>query len=251
MEVAEHVAALRNDGALMAAAIEAAGASAPIPTCPEWTMRDLVLHQGEVHRWATAHVTGNAGEPGADEADFVGPLPDDRDLVAWFEVGHAGLVDALTNAPADLECWTFLAAPSPLAFWARRQCHETGIHRADAQSASMAIAPFDPAVAADGIDELLTGFVTRPKSKLRSDIPRSLGVAATDTGDRWRVRVSDHVETERGAGGAPGDADCMIQGTASDLFLFLWNRTARTTIEAEGDVGLLDVWRNLVRIRWS
>ena len=32
---------------------------ARVPTCPEWTVRDLLAHQTMVHRWATAHVRGD------------------------------------------------------------------------------------------------------------------------------------------------------------------------------------------------
>ena len=53
---------------------------------------------------------------------------------------------------------TFLPAPSPLAMWARRQAHETSIHRCYAESATGATTGFDPTFAADGIDELLYGF---------------------------------------------------------------------------------------------
>ena len=35
-----------------------AGLRAPVPTCPGWTVRDLVAHQGMVHRWAAALVRG-------------------------------------------------------------------------------------------------------------------------------------------------------------------------------------------------
>ncbi len=248
MEVSEHIAALRVDGALMAAAIDAVGPDAAIPTCPEWTMRDLVLHQGEVHRWARTHVAEARTEPVGDDTEWLGPLPDDGALAAWFREGHAMLVDALETADPDVQCWSFLAAPSPLAFWARRQCHETGIHRADAQSASGAITPFPAAVAADGIDELLTGFVTRPKSRLRSETPTSLRVQADDTGDEWLVRVHDTVVTERNAGAS---ADCTIRGAASDLHLFLWNRGIADPLAVDGDTSVLDLWRTSVTIRWS
>src|SRR4051794_22405295 len=165
----------------MAAAIEAVPATAPIPTCPEWTMRDLVLHQGEVHRWAGAIVAGKHMKP--PEGDVVGPAPSDPALVDWFREGHASLVDALETADPALECWSFLPAPSPLAFWARRQCHETGIHRADAETASGTITPFAPDVAVDGIDELLSAFITRRGGRLTSEMPRTLLVQTDDTRD--------------------------------------------------------------------
>jgi uncharacterized protein (TIGR03083 family) len=250
VDVPSHIARLRTEGELMAQAIEAVAPTAPIPTCPEWTMRDLVLHQGEVHRWACAHVAGRRTEPVGDDEDVVGPLPADADLSPWFRDGCAALVDALEQADPALECWTFMKAPSPLAFWARRQCHETAVHRVDAQSASGAITPIPADIAADGVDELLTGFITRSKTRLRSDVPRTIAVRTTDTSDAWLVRVSaDPVVTERGSTDA--EADCTVSGGASDLELFLWNRFGRETVDVAGDASLLDLWRDTVTIRWS
>ena len=40
----------------MAVWSRAAGPDASVPTCPGWTVRDLLAHQGMVHRWATAVV---------------------------------------------------------------------------------------------------------------------------------------------------------------------------------------------------
>jgi len=211
-------------------------------------MRDLVLHQGQVHRWAMAHVVGRRTEPVGDDEDVVGPPPSDADLATWLHDGCEALAAALEEADPALECWTFFAAPSPRAFWARRQCHETVIHRVDAESATGAVTPIAPDVAADGIDELLTGFVTRSRGQLRSDPPRTLAVRTTDTGDAWVARVSsDPVVVER----ANGDADCTIAASASDVDQFLWNRLDADAVEVTGDASLLDLWRGTVTIRWS
>jgi uncharacterized protein (TIGR03083 family) len=247
VDIAEHIDALRHQGELMAKAVAAVDAGASIPTCPEWTMRDLVLHQGEVHRWATTIVADGRTEPVGDDVDFVGPLPDDAGLVEWFRDGCDALTDALESADPQLDCWSFLVASSPVAFWARRQCHETGMHRADAESASGAITRFPPALAADGIDELLTGFVTRPKTRLKSETTRALAVRPTDTASGWTLRIADRIETTR----ALNDADCVISAPASDLHLFLWNRIGRDAIHVVGDESLLDEWRDKVTIRWS
>ena len=243
MEIGEHIAALRDEGDLMAKAIAAAEPDARIPTCPEWTMRDLVVHTGTVHRWATANVT----EPSDKPADPTVTPPDDAALGDWFREGVADLVTALEAASPDLQYWSFMAAPSPLAFWARRQCHETGIHRADAEAASGAMTPFAPAVAVDGIDELLVGFITRRGGRLVSEVPRTLGVHTTDTNDDWLVRIDDRVTTSRGH----DDADCVISASASDLNLFLWNRVDQSKVHITGDATLLDLWRDTVTIRWS
>lgn len=247
MQIAEHVAALRQEGELMAEAAAAVDVDAPIPTCPEWRMRDLVLHIGQVHRWATAVVTHPAPQP-ADATEAMGPTPDDAALVDWFRDGHHALVDALDSAEPGVAAWTFMAAPSPLAFWARRQCHETGMHRADAESASHNISAFAPDVAADGIDELLRSFITRPGGRLKSDTPRSLLVRAIDTGDEWLVRISqDDVVTER----TGGEADCAVSGHASDVHLLLWNRVGTDALTVDGDRSVLDLWRGSVTVRWG
>jgi uncharacterized protein (TIGR03083 family) len=210
-------------------------------------MRDLVLHLGQVHRWATAVVAHPAPAP-ADAAEAMGPVPDDGGLVQWFRSGHRALCDTIEHADPTAAYWTFMDAPSPLAFWARRQCHETGMHRADAESASGPISAFAPDVAADGIDELLVGFITRSGGRLKSDTPRALSVRATDTGDDWLVRISnDDVVTERAAGAA----DCTVTGRASDLHLLLWNRAGADPLTIDGDRSLLDLWRDSVTVRWG
>jgi uncharacterized protein (TIGR03083 family) len=249
MEVAEHIAALQRDGERLAAAAQRAGPDTPVPTCPGWLVRDLVRHVGGVHRWAAAHVAGPRTEPwNADLHDVVGAWPDDAELATWFRDGHAELVQTLRAADPALQCWTFLRAPSPLAMWARRQAHETAIHRADAELAGGAAASFAPAFAADGVDELLTCFIPRRSSKLRADPPRTLRVCAEDAAGDWLVRIGpEHAET---VAGAPG-ADCEVRGRAAELYLVLWHRLDPDVLTVAGDSAVLELFRDRVRIRWS
>src|SRR5439155_912391 len=154
MEGSAYLDALRREGELLASAAERFTLDTPIPTCPDWRLRDLLHHIGDVHRWARAHVAEGRQKPiGRKELTaLAGPLPDDADLLAWFREGHARLVHTLQTADPATECWTFLAAPSPVAFWTRRQAHETGIHRADAESPGGAagMTPYPAPFAADG-----------------------------------------------------------------------------------------------------
>ena len=98
---------------------------------------DLLRHTGYIHRWATRHVTECPDHvlDGPPEEEILRGGAPDPELLGWFRAGHAALVETLTTADPALECATFMAAPSSLAFWARRQAHETAIHRADAESA--------------------------------------------------------------------------------------------------------------------
>ncbi len=207
MDVATHIEALRADGDRMAAASRAADPGAPVPTCPEWAVRDLVRHMGGVHRWATAYVAEARPEYSPiDLEELVGGWPTDADLADWFVAGHTALVGALTEAPADLECWSFLPAPSPLAMWARRQAHETAIHRVDAElSAGMDPHPFVPSFAADGVDELLTCFVPRRSTGLRAERPATLAVSCADDDAAWVLTIGpDGVTASAGAGAGDG-----------------------------------------------
>ena len=265
MEITEHIAALDRDGRLLADAAAEAGLAAAIPACPGWQVRDLVRHQAYVHGWAARHVTERPAEviDEDDEAAVLAGGPADDELIGAYRLGLARLVAALGDADPGLRCGTFLPAPSPLAFWARRQAHETAIHRFDAQSARREGPPgpqeaFPPDFAADGIDELIAGFAARP----RKDGPgQSLLVRATGmtTAVAWHYAwPADGQVTARrlpatAAAGPAGRADCVVSGPASGVYLFMWNRCTASDagITVSGDPGILAAWRSSIHIRWS
>jgi uncharacterized protein (TIGR03083 family) len=199
-----------------------------------------------VHRWAAAFVAEGHTSYHPD-----GGLPDlDGDaLLTWFREGHRQLVDTLAAAPVDVECWHFLPAPSPLAFWARRQAHETTVHRVDAEAARGGVgSEIAAGFAADGIDELLRGFHARRRSRVRSDEPRVLRVRATDAEDAvWTVRLSQ--EPPAATRDATGAADCEVAGPAAQLYLSLWNREPFP--EVTGDAAVAALWREKSAVTWS
>ena len=213
-----------------------AGLRAPVPTCPDWTVRDLVAHQGMVHRWAAALLRGERDvDPDAVEA--AGRA--EPDPLEWLRDGVIELAEALMAAPSGGRAPVFLRdAPGPREFWARRQCHETSVHAVDAMSAALGRFP-DPSetwletdLAVDGIDELLGGFLTRPRSRLRCDEDAVLVVAPDDVPDWWLVELGPGPAVTTRRTGPRVDGDWVLRGTAVDLYLSLWNRTSR---EALGD----------------
>ena len=264
MEVAEFIESLRQEGARMTAAAHAASPEAPVPSCPEWVARDLIRHTGGIHRWATGFVAEASTEPPTKSLEeVVGGWPGDEELADWFEAGYFALVAALAGAPPDLQCWTFMPAPSPLAFWSRRQAHETAIHRVDTELAAGRVADhlssFTPAFAADGVDELLTGFVPRRSTGLRAEQPATLGIRCVDDDGAWVLTIGpDGVTTAAGGGGggafgagADADADCTVRGAAGDLYLALWNRPGVERLQIDGDPAVLELFNEAVQVRWT
>jgi uncharacterized protein (TIGR03083 family) len=255
MEIAEHLDALDRDGELLADAAEDAGLTALVLPCPGWQVRDLVRHQAYVHGWAARHVRDRLPEviDEATEEVVLDGGPPDAELIASYRAGHAALVSTLRGAAPDVACATFMPAPSPLAFWARRQAHETAIHRYDAQSAGSNGPPdpakvFAPAFAADGIDEVIMGFAPRNR-RLRGGT-WSLAVRPTDDAGRWHVRPGPgKTEVAR----TDAAADCVLSGPASGLYVFLWNRCAAQDagIEVTGDASVLTTWNSAVRVKWN
>ena len=249
----QHLGALRDAVVAFARYADRAGPAAAVPTCPEWTVRDLVAHQGMVHRWAAALVRGERPDDDAVAA-FETAGRDSADPVGWLRDGALEVTRAVTEAPEDRAALVFLNdAPPPRAFWARRQCHETTIHAVDAMSAALGRPPraeetwIDPAVAVDGVDELLGGFLTRPRSRLRCEEDALLVVCPDDVDEWWEVALGPRpalVTRHSTAYDGAGDADWEVSGSAVELYLRLWNRHDPAA-PGHGD------WRHLTAVRWS
>ena len=268
-DVPGYVGALRSQGELLADAAQRAGLAAVVPSCPGWTVRDLLRHTGYVHRWATGFVAEGQTRPdGASEEEILSQGPDDAELPGWFRAGHATLVRALGAAAPDLNCWAFLPAPSPLAFWARRQAHETAIHRVDAEQAARDTAgqrpgaaghaaagngtSFEPRFAADGVDELVMGFLARSIKRGNWAAPGgSLAIRADDGtagGADWLIAGGQDAP---GVSRSTGRADCEVTGPASELYLMLWNRGPADRLQVTGDPGILAAFGRALQITWS
>ena len=258
MEIAEHIDALRHNGDLLAGAAERAGLDASVPPCAPWQVKDLLRHTGYIHRWAARHVTEcpDTVLDGPPEEEILRGGAADPDLLAWFRASHAALVETLSTADPGLVCATFMDAPSPLAFWARRQAHETAIHRADAESALGNRPQYAPDFAADGVDELIMGFGQRRKYRPSAEYGGGMDVRTSDTGRAWHVAAEDgRIQARREPAGrdSADRAPCAVTGPASGLYLFLWNRgdAGQAGVTVAGDPGFLEAWQSSVRVRWG
>ncbi len=256
MEVSDYIRFVASEGELFASVAEQGALNVDIPPCPGWDMRELVRHLGLIHLWAA----GNVAFPKDDWLvvddlpDLAGHWPDlasswpgDADLVSWYRDTHANLLRILETASPDVEAFTFLPAPSPLAMWARRQASELAIHRFDAETSRGITSHFDPLFAADMLDELLSGFAPRSR-EIDVDGERALHVHAEDIGEHWYLTFGPQgIATARNG----KDADLTVTGKAAELYLSMWNRTPDFTVVLVGDTTVMDLWHNSCRVRWS
>lgn len=234
-----------------------AGLETVVPTCPGWSVSDLVAHVGMVHRWCADTLRGVRSDPAEHEA--AGRA--ETDLLQWFDDGATEVLDVLSKTAPAWEGFFFLKnTPNARDGWARRQCHETTIHAVDAMAARLGRVPtvgevwFSPALALDGIDELLLGFAPRRSSTLRRPEPMTLEVVAEVPGGTpvvWTVTVSEEPPSvERSVAAEP---DVRWRAPARELYLALWNRGDGIAVEERTTAGRGSraLWTDLMRVAWS
>lgn len=234
----DFVTQIETQASLMRSAAVQAGPDAAVPSCPEWTVLDLVRHQAAVHAWAGKAIL-TAPEAGVPEWP---QAPHDFDeALTWWDSAVSTLLQRLRDTPGDRPAWTF-DGTNRAGWWARRQAHETSIHRLDAELATGHDVPtllFDSEFAADGIDEWLTVMVPRQLQKgRRIEGTGRLLVHAADAGRTWEVvltageplvvtTVHDSAVHE----------DATLAGTADAIYRKLWGRPSHAIVS--GDEALL------------
>ncbi len=220
----------------------------PVAACPGWSLEDLVVHTGRVHRF----VTGKLRDPGfaIERSVDIEDRPETRDATAgWFEAGAADLLAALDAADPEAVT-TSWAGPQPPRFWLRRMLQETTVHAWDAEATVGEPAVVSVAVALDGIDEVLDVIFPR-----RFDVAGFLGSGAEASGATIHLHATDEGLPE-GAGEwlltvRPGGlevvrdhakGDVAVRGPAAALYLLVWSRIPAGADELTvfGDAAVLD-----------
>lgn len=229
----------------MAFGLELTGdAAAPVPTCPGWSVADLVFHTGRVYRWI-GHVVGTRATEPSLPCDINTALPAEPDRYGdWLVEGASELTGALREAGPDAGCWTW-TPDRRASWWARRGLHETVVHRADLAMTAGREPSLDPADAADGIDELLAYLpYGRRTSQSVAELPAGgerLHLHATDADGEWMITLTpDGMRAERGH----GKGDVAVRGPVATLLLLGYGRVspADPRLQIFGDPGLLATW---------
>ncbi len=239
----DYVRTIRDQGLTLADAADAAGLDAPVPSCPKWTVSDLLGHVGTVQRWAAMCTEREPGGPFQSSRDAGIEVPPPEQRVAWMRAGALELADRLGRLDPDAPCWVF-AGPAQVRFWMRRQAHETTMHRVDAQLAAGGITPIAAELAADGIDELLWLLPLRPWATPVTGAGETIHLHCTDVEGEWLIRLDADrpVVTREHAKG-----DVAARGDASAILCWMSGRGPIAALEVFGDASLLDHWREVAR----
>ena len=241
-----HLEALRAEGRLLAAAVEAGRGDETVPGIDAWTLDDVARHTGSVHDWICEVLRHGPPDWGYD--DLMPQAPRDHDVLAqWYLSRLEPLLDLLTTIPAGQDVWTLFDTPPGIDFWRRRQCFETVVHRYDAEGAAGRRTPLDPVLATDGVEEALQ--MVRHRTRFRSEREVRFAVRTTDTDRAWTLRIGGTLARGDRTLVDGSDGDVELSGRAADLLVHLWNRPPEKGVALAGEASLWEVWREHAVIR--
>lgn len=248
-----------RSAAFRAAAMSAPSLELKVPTCPEWTLLNLVQHLGGVHRfWATAVSAGPAADPPAESMpELAETAPWEREaLLAWSAESTQLLLDALREAGPDRGCWTWWGpsqSPQTSGAVARHQVQEVTVHTYDAQVTLGAPEQLPDQAALDGVDEFLSTCCAWtahwPHEAAAVDFHategRSWRLSISAGGIRsTRLPASGPATPAAAAGEGLDVAFAAARGTAAELVLALYDRIPIDSLQLDGDRRLFDLLRD-------
>ena len=218
--------------------------SAPVPACPDWTLKQLFRHVGRGNRWAAQIIADHRTSELDPRKVRDGKPPDDPDAaIDWLNDGAQLIIDAVDQV-GPMRVWTFIG-PRPAGWWIRRRLHEVTVHRADAALAVGGDFELSPELAADAISEWIELMANMSKAPPPLERGQTMHLHATDDGlgptGEWTI-----VHDEDGVWWSHnhGKGTVALRGPATDLMLAITRRATATDLGLEmfGDADVWDQW---------
>ncbi|MFE4856512.1 maleylpyruvate isomerase family mycothiol-dependent enzyme [Streptomyces sp. NPDC056670] len=245
-----HCRAVMAETERFVAAVEGADLATPVPSCPGWTLVDLIRHTGSVQRMFSGLLRQRVQERPLTR-DTALELPASEDgYPAWLRASAQVAAQVFADTDPDAPMWVWGADPHA-RFWMRRMLCETLMHRVDAELAVGLRPVIDPALAADAVDEFLVNLPFAASfapgtAELRGQ-GETIRFRCTDRAGEWLIRLRpDGFGLDPSPAKAAGteSADATVAGPAADLLLFLYGRLDRgaDALETSGNDGLLQRW---------
>jgi uncharacterized protein (TIGR03083 family) len=192
-----------------------------VPSCPDWSLGDLVFHLGSVQSfWAVNLLARDITAP--QRPDDSSADPSDDVLVPWFRECTKALRSALREMGNDEPCWTWWGDPRTSGAVGRHQVQEAAVHCWDAQLSAGDPKPVAAEIALDGVSE----FLELHKGEFDAAAEESVRLTATDSGGRWLVGDGARIGAE-------------VSATTSQLLLLLHRRIGLSAVTVEGSADSL------------
>jgi uncharacterized protein (TIGR03083 family) len=219
----------------------------PVPQCPGWDAAALVGHTGGILQWMAAVV---ASRDRVSRRSLDSPPRNPVDLSSWYLDSLDRTLDVLASTDPGSETWTFSSTGERrVSWWCRRLAVEVAMHRWDIEHAvasdgGPSPGAVDGEAAGAGVEEFVVDFLPGLLATKGTDrFSGTLHLHAVDGPTEWWIDLD--------AGGLSlpehAEADAALQGTRSDLLLWLTNRRPVENLTVLGDQAVTHTWGQLSR----
>ena len=248
MEPKRLLECLDADAARLREVAKGVDPSTGVPSCPDWSVADLVQHVGLVylHKVECMRLGDHPASWPPEDAMREEPL-------VLFDRAYAALKEEFADRAPGAPAFTWYAPDQSVAFWIRRMAQETVIHRVDAElAAATGHAPIPDDLALDGIDELLVAFIEYGSTSwpdvfaetLATADGRGVRIEAADAA--WLVRATPESVQVRMSD--VDDAAAVVRGEPTPVLLWLWNRGGEQGVSMAGDADLIARLRRILTV---
>jgi uncharacterized protein (TIGR03083 family) len=214
----------------------------PVPTCPAWTLADLVNHVGATQRWVTKLVSDGVTDPGvAFSIGWEQAPAEPEGWSRWLADGADGVAASFSSATDGRSVFDPSGGGDGVAFWSQRIFGEIAVHRIDAAVALHRAYEIDAPVAAAAVQDWLNNMASPGwaanvpgfTEAMRGD-GQTIAWVSDDTDDAWLLRRTDAplVLTHDRA-----DADVTIHGPVRELLEIVSRRRSLGDAQSSTVVG--------------
>ncbi len=250
---------LHQESARFRAVLTDARPEARVPSCPDWSVADLLWHLTRVQYFWARTMNHRPAAPDPERGWGEPPRPERyADLLTFFDECSGNLQTSLANADPTEAAWSW-AQDQTVGFTLRRQAHEALIHRLDAELVTGQVTPLDPALATDGVHEALDvmfggcppwGTFTPGELQVRVDLRDTdtqlwvvLGRFTGTDPESGVVHDEDDLQVVDDPGTEP---DLVVEGRAEDLDAWLWHRRDDSALDWAGDATAKEILRRIL-----
>lgn len=233
------------------------GAEASVPTCPDWTVTNLVEHVGQTLHWVSEIVERRITDPARLPTEMAVLPADTAAWPVWLSEAAARAAAACSDEALDAPVFNPAGDDrTGTGFWLRSLLNEAVIHGADAAAAAGHHHDLDADVAAELVTNHLAMLTSLGWAAQRPESAAAMrGVGETlhwHATDEPSLGKAGEWFVERHPEGASwqhrhGTADVTVHGPARSLLLVLTRRLPLSDgpanhVGIDGDVDLARHW---------